>query len=402
MQQQHGKPSIRQAGMRSGGGLTISAQRVKGKGTSLPAISSSSAEVQELRKQVAELAAELEQSRQRQQATSEAAAAESARAGSLAKRLLAEEQRVGEARQSVAKALSEEEAARSEAMELTKRLAQAEQELGRLRAECEQLRESQASASAAAAAVSEPPAPPCEGCAQLGAQVRAAEARAQEATARAVSSAQEAAAQEAAAGRVEELEAQLRGRDERLSEAEARCQQLELELEGRAGADAEAAAAAAESGEKARAKLQAELESAAYKLEQSESELSKSSAQLKASTNQCAELKIRLEMEKEHVPQAAEINLLRDKVRRAEELLQGRDRAHREDMLALQRQLDGPSSTHPLTGWLLAAAREHPTGCLTGTARHAHTRRLACHFPPSLTLSRDCLVSQVTECLRGG
>ena len=315
------RPSIKQKGalepLKQSRGLTVSAQRVKAPEkaatpelTTLPPINpQANRELEALKARVAQLAEDLASSREETAAERSAGTAEHARANALA----VQAQRLGEV----------EAAARARVAELEDVAARAAQDAAQLRMELERAQ------GEAAQAVS---AGPCLECEQLRARSAALEQHVAHAAAE--REGLEQAAAEGSAGAAElraqvaALQAQLEQTTKSIAEAQA----------GRADSDAQLVTAVV--GWKDRVdSLEADL---ASNRSTSEQALRKCKSELLASEHRVKDLisQINQEQEKENVHDIAELETLRDKVRRLEDAGKQRDRSSAKEVSQLEKRIE--------------------------------------------------------------
>lgn len=304
--------------------MKVSAQRVAG--TGLPRIPSAtpapqdSRQLEGLKARVEQLSVELANSQGAHQVASETAAAESSRANSLAKKLLSEEQSADKVRK-----LSE--AAQSEARCLQEQVNVMAEQLALLTDENEGLKKAAADLE-------------CEEChrAQVEHATRTADME----------------------GAIKKLHDEIAERTRSQNETEMALQQMKeanaVEPRSSDGisqsledAVAEAKASASESvadalasaacAEREVEELRAALVMSRRNHDEANETLRACEAKLRASESSVAELSIQLEIEKEHVADAAELSLLRDKIRRQESMMETRDRSHAAEVLALEKRV---------------------------------------------------------------
>lgn len=312
------RPNIKQTGGADGrrsGGLTISAQRVKGPDkqvTALPPINpQANRELEALKERVAELTEQLATGNQAAQSAREAATAEAARADSLAARL----QKLTDA----------EAAVRAE---LGGKLSEADAVTSQLRAELERVQRDAAEAERAPHVQPEPTV--CLECEGLRNRLDVAE-RTLERTSKERADLERAVENtRASAGTLQEQVADLQAQ---LAQANASQERLDADR-----ADSDAKTAAAVTGWKVRVgELESELASSR---KQAEEKLRQCKAQLLTSENRAKALSTQLEIEKEHVAETAELDTLRDKVRRLEAAARDRDRASVREVSQLEKRIE--------------------------------------------------------------
>jgi len=272
----------------------------------------------ELKRRIEELSAQLAHCKAQLAQAQVSASAEGARASSLANKLSQEEQ-------ATEKSAASEKQAHAEALDARQRLDAATAELSRLMSENTALSEAAESSTAVPT--------PCESCRSMQEQ----SAVATESYGR-------------IADEVAELKAQLKAQVECVER-----QRLELVQQAEAAAAevvgtqqaTETALRSAEQLEMLQSKLeaaQAEIATAARNhdvaIVAASEALQSTEAELKAKEIEVAELAIRLQIEKEHVSDAAELNLLRDKVRRQDSLTADRERSHASAIIGLEKQLE--------------------------------------------------------------
>ena len=329
--QHGGRPSIHQNGAPKKppqqATMKVSAQRVAG--TGLPRIPSAtpapqdSRQLEELKARVEQLTVELANSLGAHRAASETAAAESSRANSLAKKLLSEEQcadkarKLSEAAQSEARCLQEQVNAMAGQLTLltvqNEGLKKAAADL-----ECEECHRAQVEHATRTADM--------EGAIKKLRDELAERTRSQNETEMALQQMKEAAAAEPRSSD---------GISQSLEDAVAEAKTSASE----SVADALASAASAEREvEELRAALVMFRRNHDEANETANETLRACEAKLRASESSVAELSIQLEIEKEHVADAAELSLLRDKIRRQESMMETRDRAHAAEVLALEKR----------------------------------------------------------------
>lgn len=320
-----GRPSIKQSGAleplkpssRSSSGLTISSQRVRGnagntdKTPELPPINPQvNRELEALKGRVAQLTEELSVSRREAESAREAAAAESTRANRAQK--LADK----------------ESAARAE---LSAKAAETEEAASHLRAELQRLHREAAEAAAERASPAQPVVTAsCSECEKLRGQLATIEEDLRRAG-REREDLEQAA--EGSRASVAELRDKVADLQARLDQTHAAMAQAEA---GRADSDAEVAAIVADWRGRVDA-LESELASSRTDAEEA---LRHCKAQLLTSEKRAKTLSTQLEIEKEHVPDVAELDSLRDKVRRLEDAGRQRDRASAREVSQLEKRVE--------------------------------------------------------------
>jgi chromosome segregation ATPase len=309
------RPNIKQNGSADGrrsGGLTISAQRVKGPDkqvTALPPINpQANRELEALKARVAELTEQLTAGKQSTQSAREAATAEAARADSLAARL----QKLTDA----------EAAVRAE---LGGKLTKAEAATSQLRAELERVQR-----DAAEAPQAQPEPTVCSECESLRHRLDVAERNLEQTSKERADLERTVEDTRASAAALQEQVADLQ---EQLAQANASQERLDAD---RAVSDAEIAAAVT-SWKGRVGELESELSASRA---QAEEKLRQCQAQLLTSENRAKALSTQLEIEKEHVAEAAELDTLRDKVRRLEAVARDRDRSSVREISQLEKRIE--------------------------------------------------------------
>lgn len=312
------RPNIKQtdggeSGRRSAGsGLTISAQRIKGpdKAIEFPPINPhANREFEGLQARVAELTEQLAASQQATQSAREAEGKASSHADSLTARL-----------QQLANA---EAAVRAE---LGGKLTKAEAMASQLRAELENVQREATEAEHA----SQPESTICSACQGLQHRLDVTERNLEQA------SNERADLERAAEDRratVATLQAQVADLQSQLAQANDFKKRSQAD---QADSDAQIAAALTSLKEKV-AQLESELASSRADAEE---KLRHCEAQLRTSENRAKTLSMQLEIEKEHVAGAAELDTLRDKVRRLEAVARERDRASAREVSQLEKRVE--------------------------------------------------------------
>lgn len=314
------RPNIKQtdggeSGRRSAGsGLTISAQRIKGpdKVTELPPINPHvNRELEGLQARVAELTEQLAASKQATQSAREAEGKASSHADSLTARLK--------------KSTNAEDAVRAE---LGGKLTKAEAAASQLRAELERVQREATEAERAAQV--QPESTICSACKGLQHRLDVTERDLEHASNERADLKQAAVDRRATIATLQEQVANLQSQ---LAQANAFKERSEADR-----ADSDAQIATAVTTWKGRVgELESELASSRADAEE---KLRHCEAQLRTSENRAKALSMQLEIEKEHVAGAAELDSLRDKVRRLESVARERDRASAREVSQLEKRVE--------------------------------------------------------------